>query len=378
MINAVIVDDDEHILNLLQTFVYKTGYFNLVRVYNSPLKALAELGQTKPSVVFIDIDMLEMDGITLAERISEADPAIHIVFVTAHDQYAVKAFDLDALDYILKPFSFKRINKTVTKVVNALSCRGDEENAKIDVKCFGNLSVKINEKPVKWGRAKAEELFGLLFMHHGEGIHKDVLREELWPEHDPQKAMQILQTTVCKLRNIFAPLKDSVELDYLGNKYYLNIIQGSCELFFVESVLDNYESASSESAKLVESAAQLVGKGFLKGNGYLWAMEKDEELRDRMCNILRHYADYFISEKNSSRAITMLKQLVKIVPYDDGANNLLLRLYAQENDSAGLIDHYRWLKQTLKTDYDMAPPVSTKNLYKDLYKRKYGIESSIC
>jgi len=223
MINAIVVDDERLILAEFVAMVQQTGFINVAKAYSSATEALAESDSIKPQIAFIDIEMPELDGISLAEKLMEKDPSLRIVFITAYNQYAVKAFEINALDYILKPVNPRRFLKMVRKIANSFIEQGATSKGLLEIRCFGGLEVKIDGEIVKWERSKAAELFGYLLMNHGHGVHKEVLLEALWGEYDPRKAIPILQTSIYKLRNIFAPLPGKVKLEYSANNYCLDI-----------------------------------------------------------------------------------------------------------------------------------------------------------
>lgn len=78
--------------------------------------ALRESAHIHPQAAFIDIEMPEMDGLTLAEKLLESDPDMKIVFITGWNQYAVAAFELNALDYIMKPVNRVRFEKMAQRL----------------------------------------------------------------------------------------------------------------------------------------------------------------------------------------------------------------------------------------------------------------------
>lgn len=358
MLKAVIVDDEEWILKEITDLVQESGFIRVAKAYSSPGAMLEELEQTKPDAAFIDIEMPGMDGITLAEKLLERQPFIRIVFITAYNQYAVKAFELNALDYILKPVNHQRFQKMLARIAASIPREGRVEGDLV-ISCFGQLEVLMGGKRVKWERSKAEELFAYLLMHHGYGVHKEVILEELWPDYDPRRAIPILQTSVCKLRNIFAPMGDMVELDYSSNRYSLTISNCHCDLFEVEAAL---ESAPGS----LEQIARLVGKGFLSQQGYLWAMAKEEELRNRLEQVLRARVQQASSGGNNASVLRELKALLTFQPYDEDANNQVLTCYARAGDRSGMAEHYKWLEEVLAQDYDMDPPPSTQRVFNKL------------
>jgi len=365
MIRAIIIEDEEYILNEIRNMLQETGFISVVRAYGSALEALNDAESADPQLAIIDIGMPIMDGITLAEKLLELIPALQIVFVTAYNEYAVKAFELNALDYLLKPINTKRFAKMVQRIAATVNEQDNTPHDLLEIQCFGSLDVKIGGQAVKWVRSKAEELFCYLLVNHGMGVHKETILETLWPEHDLQRALPLLQTSVCKLRSIFSRLGGKVSLEYASSKYCLTITESVCDLFFVDNVFSNC-LAEIIDYSLLERAGEIVVKGFLKGQGYLWAMEKEEQLRNRLSEAYRYHIQRLTQQGDWHTVIRLLKLLLEAVPYDEQGNNLLLECFDKLNDKMSMARHYQWLKRVLWEQYDMEPTISTTKLYLSL------------
>jgi DNA-binding LytR/AlgR family response regulator len=117
MIRTVLIDDEPLALNELRFLLNKVAQIEIVNSYTNPLTALEQLNKDKPALVFLDIDMPEISGICLAQEILHIHKNISVVFVTAHNEYAVKAFEINAVDYILKPVSFERLRLCIKKIL---------------------------------------------------------------------------------------------------------------------------------------------------------------------------------------------------------------------------------------------------------------------
>ncbi|WP_182914587.1 LytTR family DNA-binding domain-containing protein [Paenibacillus thiaminolyticus] len=113
---AILIDDEYLALAYLNDLLAETGEMVIEGTYQDPKRALKEMEEIAPDVVFLDIDMPEMTGIELAERIQSSLPATQIVFITAYDHYAVKAFELNAIDYLLKPVEVERLTATLERL----------------------------------------------------------------------------------------------------------------------------------------------------------------------------------------------------------------------------------------------------------------------
>lgn len=115
-IRCLIVDDEEPARDELSFFLSKLDFIKIAGEANSVKSAFEKAGEIKPDLIFLDIEMPGHNGFFLVEKLKTLNKIPHIIFVTAYDQYAVKAFEADAVDYILKPFSFERIESAAEKV----------------------------------------------------------------------------------------------------------------------------------------------------------------------------------------------------------------------------------------------------------------------
>ena len=109
----ILVDDEKPALEELTYIINKYSFIELIGTYNNPTIALERILKEKPDVVFLDVEMPEINGFTIAREIIRAEMDTIIVFVTAFDEYAIKAFEVNAVDYILKPFHEERIDLTI-------------------------------------------------------------------------------------------------------------------------------------------------------------------------------------------------------------------------------------------------------------------------
>ncbi|MGH4124856.1 MAG: LytR/AlgR family response regulator transcription factor [Clostridium sp.] len=116
MLRVVLVDDEKLSLEELSFILGKNNEIEIIGKYVDALSALEFIKKSKPEIVFLDIEMPEIDGFTLAEEICKMDFPVSIIFATVFDKYAVKAFEINAIDYVLKPFSEKRLQITMDKI----------------------------------------------------------------------------------------------------------------------------------------------------------------------------------------------------------------------------------------------------------------------
>lgn len=103
MTRAVIIDDEKPALELLANMLLRDGRIEVIGAFRKPSDALREIRSLKPDAVFLDMEMPGMNGVELALMLLEACGELDIIFVTAHTSYAVEAYKVEAVDYLLKP-----------------------------------------------------------------------------------------------------------------------------------------------------------------------------------------------------------------------------------------------------------------------------------
>lgn len=121
MINVIVVDDEWYNLEEISDLIEKTSCLEIKKKYQNPLDALNDFEKIMPDVAFIDIEMPEMSGTALAEKLREIKPSILIVFITAFKQYAADAFEINAVDYIVKPIRIERFNNMIERLKEKIS-----------------------------------------------------------------------------------------------------------------------------------------------------------------------------------------------------------------------------------------------------------------
>ena len=116
MIKAIIIDDETSAINVLSLLLKKKckDDVEVIATTTSPVEGKVLIEQHKPDLVFLDIEMPGMTGIDLIRSLH--NPNFHVVFVTAYDAYAVEAFELSAIDYLLKPIGADKVERVINKI----------------------------------------------------------------------------------------------------------------------------------------------------------------------------------------------------------------------------------------------------------------------
>lgn len=139
MINCLVVDDEPIAREGMMEYVRQIDYLNLVAQCKSAAEAAGLLQKHKIDLIFLDIQMPKLTGIEFVKALAE--PPL-VIFTTAYSEYALEGFELDVVDYLLKPISFARFLKAVEKAQNYLHARNKEVSITSDfffVKCNGKI-----------------------------------------------------------------------------------------------------------------------------------------------------------------------------------------------------------------------------------------------
>ena len=117
MINCIIVDDEQHAIDILVHYVNQTPFLNLTGTTTNPMEALDMMGKQKVDLVFLDIQMPELSGIDFIKAINGK---AKIILTTAYSEFALESYELDVVDYLLKPIRLPRFLSAVQKAVKEL------------------------------------------------------------------------------------------------------------------------------------------------------------------------------------------------------------------------------------------------------------------
>ena len=112
-INCITIDDEPLALAKIESFIEQVDYLNLVGIFDNAIDALAFLKEQHVELIFLDIRMKQLTGIQFLEAMQQKTK---VIVTSAYDQYALKGYELNVNDYLLKPFTFERFVKAVEKV----------------------------------------------------------------------------------------------------------------------------------------------------------------------------------------------------------------------------------------------------------------------
>jgi DNA-binding LytR/AlgR family response regulator len=170
-LRAMVVDDELPARERLISMLSKFPDFDTIAEASCAEEAFAKLKEFKPQVVFLDIQMPDIDGINLARELIKDDEPPLIIFVTAYDKYAIEAFEVNAIDYLLKPANSDRLTTAVARIKEILSTRENKNQF------MSELSVALGRIMEKTDDSKASRLT----LYHEESGNRLIAEpQEIW------------------------------------------------------------------------------------------------------------------------------------------------------------------------------------------------------
>lgn len=335
MIHTIIIDDEKPALAKMQHLLSDYPEYHVEGAFTSVGEFLDCLDTLTIQVVFLDIAMPGMTGMELARVLKERyKDEVKIVFVTAYDEYAVDAFGLYAVDYLLKPIKKERFSQTIERLNELLSDKLIKlPKAPIMVRSFGKLEITgIKDGEAMWRTAKVKELFALFLHNYPEGIYRSKLFELLWSDLAPDKALANLNTCNYYLRNFLKQTGAPIQLIH-DKKYYRLDLDGVVwdAQIFAEAE-EKALTISDKNAGDIVVAAELYRGKYFEDVNCTWANLMRDQYDTRYANLRVRVAEFY---KAGNALEDSINQCILAIEKDhscDKAWELLLENYKQLND----------------------------------------------
>ncbi|WP_347382914.1 response regulator [Paenibacillus pabuli] len=368
MLRAVLIDDEQLALLHLESLLKKLVPITIAGVFMDAETALEQIPALSPDIIFLDIQMPEMNGLEAAERLVSLCPSAEIVFVTAYDNHALEAFELNALDYVLKPLNLDRLSKTVNRIQKRIRYAvATEEPEEVTISMFGSLKLYrgSEELPIKWRTQKTQVLFALLFQHVNEFLSNHTLIEQIWPDIDIEKARSYLYTTVYHIRRCLKQVNVELAIEKTsGAEGYCMRLGGNVNLTSEwEQSLRSLEYITPDNEKQARDILDIYKDDYLKEFDYLWAFAERERLRNLFVHHALKLAAYYTEKENWMEALALYQRLCHVQPYYEEAYLKQMEIYDHLGDYGSVEARYQSLHHLLQQDLDTAPTPEIRNWY---------------
>lgn len=286
MIRIAAVDDELHVLERFKRMILEIEEVELCGLFETGEDLLSYLKEHPIDVVFLDIEMPEINGLELSAKILDLYETINIVFVTAFHQYAVEAFEVQALDYILKPLTRERLEKTIARLIKYQ--RKITPYKRPVIQCMGDFEVFLGQEVMVWKNSKAKEIFAFLVHKAGVPVTWEKIAGAIWPEYNTQKAQTNFHATMYLLRKRLAEAGLAEIIESGRGNYRIVTDRVDCDLYQIEEMINGRKKIGKEEFRMLN---QFKHKGYLEESGYDWAQPKAAELEELCNRLMAHIAE---------------------------------------------------------------------------------------
>ncbi|OCT13259.1 hypothetical protein A8709_01130 [Paenibacillus pectinilyticus] len=371
---ALLVDDEPLALRSMEKLLEVQNDVDIIAALVDPREAIRIVEQQRLDVIFVDLEMPEIGGMELAEQLYRLQPDLHIVFVTAFHQYAVEAFELHALDYVLKPVFADRLNKTLDRLrkVLAKSKISSRSIVKVQLNCFQSLHWLSGNEDVRnfsWRTSKTQELFTFL-VHHRRGpvIRKEYLIELLWPEQEMTRASVQLHTAVYQLRKMLKIQGLSIQVVYEQEGYRLQFDNVFVDVDMWEHELLHAPELSVSTVSTYKALLAIYKGDYLGESSFEWAEAERERLRLVRLHHLQRVADFCLKMGLLNDASELYRLMKEQYPLVESGYYGLMQVYVLSNHFADIKLMYEELRSRLEEELAIMPSPTLTKWYHDTFE----------
>lgn len=360
MIRAIVVDDERPSLDKIAKLLGDSGIVESQGKFLSPLEALEHLKKVRIDAAFLDIEMPEMDGFQLAGRILDLQSWAAVVFVTAYNEYAVEAFRINALDYLLKPVDKKRLKETLNRIRQEKNISLSQ--SRLQVRCLGRFKVVVGSGEVKFRTGKAEELLAYLIDSRGAEVSREEIIDRLWPEYDGDKAVTHFNTTLHYVKK--ALLQNGIQAPIGHSRGWYRLEAGfiECDYHRLYSLLAGPRVINDLTISDYEEAVALYNGDYLGGNQYQWSERNRMLVKEKYIQALLKMADYYKAAGKPGKAVEVLKTGLRHEPLHTDLNFRLVETLLALHDHVAASKYFGAYRRALKNELGLEPEAKFKKL----------------
>ncbi len=364
MIKVFIVDDEQPAIAMISHLLSPYRQVEIAGTFTDPQVAVAAASRVKPQLVFLDIDMPQLNGIEAALLMQEKLPGLMVLFVTAHRDYALAAFQAYPLDFILKPVDEKRFRQTMDKVFENLGDRRALPAAvgQVKISCFGRFEITVGERgaePLKLGQGKIREVLAYLLHNSNRRMTRKELINCFFSGVEDRKTVNHLHVLIYKLRSLFEQAGISREQITINNAFSIFVAPGICDYTDFIRFIDAKRLVDIDSAAAVEIILNDYKGTYLEGEDYPWAIEEREWVEKMHEDLYLKLAGYYHNAGRFEPAENTLQRLLEHNNLSEPGWQALLQLYIDEGESG------RFGKSKFQGAYER---------YRQLLTREFGSE----
>lgn len=375
-IKSIVIDDEPFKHKNIGSTLKNIPKLDILSEFTSPYEGLVEVLDTLPDVVFLETEMKELNGIELANIIKLKKPEIQIVYITKNESYALDAYKIGVLDYLLKPVKTARLNITLARLNKHTSI--SIKDYKKTIGTFGELHFKDTDNSiitnVRWRTRKTEELFAYLLHNQNRSVQTEFLVEMLWPHVDFEKGMTLLYSAIYQIRKKMKKINFDIKIVNKNNSYMLKLNDVHLDILDWELEMDILPTLSKDTLHEHLQIIKMYKGDYLGKNYYTWAEERKNILNHIGWNHFDQVMTYLISIDKHLEAIRLLNIVKEISSDYEKIYFNLMKLYSLINDRKGVKRYYKKLNSILRKEFTVSPSSETIDWYNSWLKGNENLD----
>ncbi|MBH5320937.1 response regulator [Paenibacillus sp. GSMTC-2017] len=369
----VILVDDEPVMHLImRKMLSKYPSMQVMGEFVDTHAATAFLNENVDiDLAFVDISMPGDSGLTFAAKLDKENSKTQIVFVTSHKDYALEAFELSVLDYLVKPVTQERLERTIYRVlesgrVGQPSLKDVAATSTVNVATLGDFFVWNETGRVKWISSKCAELFAYLLLNEGRRISRSRLVVDIFAGMTNVNAEKYLNTTVYQLRKSLEPIGLREFIQSENDGYVLELNDAVIDFEQFERQVSNLGIINSVNVEEALKIERLYTGDLFGSKAYVWAIHETDRLAEMYTTFVKNVVKTLLEYGNTSTASKLLSKLHVRNPLDESVVELLMKKLGQDGDKKGLTAQYTDYVKLLKKELGIRPSKELLLLYDSL------------
>lgn len=369
--NVILVDDEQLALDFMEHHLNKIDNIEIKGKYSNPLIAKEAIFKEPIDIVFLDINLPEMTGLELAEILLEKNPYLHVVFVTAYDEHALEAFELNALDYIVKPVGIDRLKKTIERVEHLLNYQENQPGFQQTVLRINVCRQLMIENPlgqftkVSWRTARAQELFLYLLLKQGLFVSKSQLIEMLWPDFKLERAYSQLYSTIYLIRKRLLEYDGHFELKNMTEGYLFLTTNVQVDIVEWERQIKKAPPIDTKTINHHVEIMELYTGSYLADYEYLWVEAERYRLEQLWIDSTFKIADWYYQHGHLNEAREHYKKISDAHPEMEDASFKQMKINARLGNHVMVYQLYDQLEEVLKEELDLPPRADISEWFRE-------------
>ncbi|GAB0170674.1 response regulator [Lysinibacillus sp. CTST325] len=372
MIRAVLIDNEPLALHYFQNKLQAFQQIQVIQTFTSVEVFLNELPIIEFDVIFLEARLNELTGLELADMIKTDRPHVSVIFITSYKEFALQAYEIGGLDYVLKPISHARLEKTISRIEHEYSIQQMIKKASktmLNVQCFNQFAAYSNNSLVAFKTEKTKELFVYFILHSNIPIHRDYLIEILWPDLDYVRAKSNLHTALSYLRKTLNNI-GYANCIIFSNKYYIfekpNIL---CDLYDFHRYYEDFTKLEFPPISLINQCLSIYKNGLLIYDDYEWATAYKDKLTKSYIDLLeKGFQATLLTDID--KALNFLNRLLEFDPYNEQKleHYLHILINAGFHEQANKV--FLAYEQKLKDDLSISPSSTLIDISNNVFVQK--------